>query len=85
MYTPGGQSGAVLAFSLFGNTGDPLFSLRGHLRGAGAIALRGSTQELVTAGKDGLILLWQPHNRLQDEVEEDGDDWSNDDDDDAAG
>jgi WD40 repeat protein len=86
VYMPGGDSGEVGVYSLYGASGDPASTLRGHLKMVYAIAQRRSTQDLITASKDGLILMWQSRggNNTSMEAEdalEDEDAWSDDEDD----
>ena len=54
-------------------------TLKGHLNMVQGIVMRQSTQEVVSAGKDGLILLWEPQSAepgLDTDNKAYGDDWS---------
>lgn len=52
--------GEICVFSLHGSSGESISVLKGHLNSVNAITQRRSTQDVVSTGKDGLILLWQP-------------------------
>ena len=75
LFVPNGSSGEVKALSLHdpGRGGDDVLTLRGHLGMVYGISLRHSNQEIITAGKDGLILLWRPRDSGEEDEEEEED------------
>ena len=85
MYIPHNESGEVRAYNVYDGSSEPACSLKGHMGMATAMVQRRSNQDVITAGKDGLILVWTAQRRLLlDEDETDlalsRDDWSDDED-----
>ena len=82
LFVPCGSTGEIRV-NLFRDlsNSEALSVLKGHLDMVQGIAIRKPTQEVISAGKDGLILLWNPRKAdgKSDIVEElYRDDWSDD-------
>ena len=82
LFIPCGSTGdiKVVTFRDLSNSEAHLV-LKGHLDMVQGITMRKSTQEVVSAGKDGLMLLWEPRKSDVEFLECNdvyGDDWSDD-------
>jgi len=58
LFFPVNPQPAVQVFSLVADNGDPVRVLEGHVEGVVSCALRPFVPELVTSGRDGLLLVW---------------------------
>ncbi|KAG5181246.1 WD40-repeat-containing domain protein [Tribonema minus] len=82
VFFPVEGTGDVLGFPVNTHDGRAECALRGHFETVQACAYRATTQELITSGADGLVLLWScPATRgvAGGAAQDEADDWSSDD------
>mmetsp|Transcript_22310 Transcript_22310/g.29179 ORF Transcript_22310/g.29179 Transcript_22310/m.29179 type:complete len:465 (-) Transcript_22310:122-1516(-) len=95
LFYPNGEDGEVLLFDVHSRDGKPRRVLQGHFDGVNCCQVRGDTLELVTGGKDGMLVLWEYYHptpsedtgtqHREAENMHSNDEWSDDEDGDSSG
>lgn len=60
MVTPHIYDGDIAVTPVYSTTGDPIILLSGHMDKVTSVVYRSATQQVISAAKDNLILVWSP-------------------------